>query len=71
MPYKINYFKLNSCKKKFILGDNLIVMNPNFSIGNANMISDIFDKLKINGLEYEYFIDRIESTVSIHFGILI
>jgi hypothetical protein len=71
MPFKISYFKLDSCKKKFQLGDNLIVLNPNFSQSSGDIISDIFDKLKINGLEYEYFVDYHNSWVSIHFGILI
>ena len=70
IPYKISYFKLETCKKKFQLGDNLIVFNPDLS-NPKNIISDIFDKLHIEDLEYEYFIDFKESLVSIHFGVII
>lgn len=71
IPYKISYFKLPTCKKKFILGDILIVWNPDFSAPNGNMIADIFDKLHIKDLEYEYFIDYNEALVTIYFGTLI
>jgi hypothetical protein len=71
IPFKISYFKLEGCKQKFVLGDNLIVFNPNFSISEAKMIADIFDKLNIKDLEYDYIIDYKEALVSIHFGILI
>ena len=71
MPFKISYFKLDSCKKKFKLGDNLIVLNPNFAQSSSDIISDIFDKLKINGLEYEYHLNYGDASISIHFGVLI
>ena len=70
-PYRISYFKLDTCKKKFKLGDNLVVLNPNFSKSGKEIISDIFDKVHIQDLEYEYFIDYMDASISIHFGIII
>lgn len=70
-PYRISYFRLESCKKKFKLGDNLVVLNPNFSKPRGEIISDIFDKIHIENLEYEYFIDYEDASISIHFGIII
>lgn len=70
-PYRISYFRLESCKKKFQLGDHLVVLNPNFAQSGGNIISDIFDKLHIENLEYEYFIDYVDASISIHFGIII
>jgi hypothetical protein len=71
MPYKISYFKLDSCKKKFELGDNLVVQNPNFSQPSSKIVADIFDKLKIQGMDYEYFLNYRDACISIHFGTLI
>lgn len=71
MPYKISYFRLDSCKKKFQLGDNLVVLNPNFARPSSEIVADIFDKLKIHGMDYEYFLDYRDACISIHFGTLI